>query len=196
MILKLIKSWLRARIVEKDPKSGKETCHPNDRGTPQGGVISPLLANLYLDGLDKAVNLGKKFQSKMVRYADDFVILCHKGAAEPVMESLKQWLERRGLKLNEKKTRIIDYEKEPLNFLGFRIQRRENPKTGRSYLTVSPVLEAVGKSERRFERKQAGISSGRKRKKSLKSLINGSKDGLTTSITPTARRSSQSCSGK
>jgi len=137
-ILKLIKGWLRAKIVEEEPKSGKKVSRSNKRGTPQGGVISPLLANLYLDGLDKAVNFGKKFKAKMVRYADDFVILCHKTKAEPIMENLKLWLGKRGLQLNEKKTRIIEYGKEPLDFLGFRIQQRKSPKTGRNYPHCEP----------------------------------------------------------
>lgn len=137
-ILKLIKGWLRAKIVEEDPKSGKQISHSNRQGTPQGGVISPLLANLYLDGLDKAVNFGKEFQAKMIRYADDFVILCHKSKAKPVMKSLKRWLDKRGLKLNEKKTRIIEYGKEPLDFLGFRIQQRRSAKTGRNYPHCEP----------------------------------------------------------
>ncbi len=145
MILKLIKAWLRARIVEEDPKSGKKTSYPNDQGTPQGGVISPLLANLYLDGLDKIVNSGKKFKAKMVRYADDFVILCYKANAEPLMESLKQWLETKGLKLNEEKTRIIEYGKEPLDFLGFRIQQRKSPKTGRNYPHCEPSPKSCRK---------------------------------------------------
>jgi RNA-directed DNA polymerase len=137
-ILGLIKGWLRASIVEEDPKTGKKTSHPNERGTPQGGVISPLLANLYLDGLDKIVNSGKKFQAKMVRYADDFVILCYQGTAESVRENLKRWLGHRGLSLNEKKTRMIRYGQEPLDFLGFRIQRRKSRATGKPYPHCEP----------------------------------------------------------
>ena len=86
----------------------------------------------------KQWNRSKKFKAKMVRYADDFVILCHKGNAEPLMESLKKWLEGRGLKLNEEKTRIIEYGKESLDFLGFRIQQRKNPKTGKNYPLCEP----------------------------------------------------------
>lgn len=143
-ILKLIKAWLRASIVEEDSKTGRKTIHRNDKGTPQGGVISPLLANLYLDGLDKAVNMGKKFKAKMVRYADDFVILCFRGGAEPMMENLKRWLERRGLKLNEGKTRIVRYGEESLDFLGFRIQRRKNPM-GKAYPHSEPSPKSCRK---------------------------------------------------
>ncbi len=69
----------------------------NRCGTPQGGVISPLLANLYLDGLNKAVNTGRELQAVMVRYADDFVVLCRKGRGAEVYRRLKLWLEKRKL---------------------------------------------------------------------------------------------------
>ncbi len=61
-ILKLLKGWLRAPVVEEDPESGVKRIEKNRCGTPQGGVISPILANLYLDGLDKAVNEGKNLK--------------------------------------------------------------------------------------------------------------------------------------
>jgi retron-type reverse transcriptase len=69
-MLRLIRMWLRAPIVEEDRK-GRKRVLPNREGTPQGGVISPLLANLYLHPLDQAVNKQCGDQPKMVRYADD-----------------------------------------------------------------------------------------------------------------------------
>ena len=77
-VLRLIKSWLRAPVVEED-KDGTRRVLPNRRGTPQGGVISPLLANLYLNPLDYGVNETTSGQARMVRYADDFVIACAPG---------------------------------------------------------------------------------------------------------------------
>ena len=74
-VLRLVKSWLRAPIVEED-KDGTKRVIPNHRGTPQGGVISPLLANLYLNPLDHGVNDKTLRKARMVRYADDFVIAC------------------------------------------------------------------------------------------------------------------------
>jgi retron-type reverse transcriptase len=71
-VLRLIKSWLRAPIMEED-RDGKRRVLPNLRGTPQGGVISPLLANLYLNPLDYGVNQKCAGQARMVRYADDCV---------------------------------------------------------------------------------------------------------------------------
>jgi group II intron reverse transcriptase/maturase len=136
-ILKLVKAWLRAPIVEEDPKSGAKRKVKNRCGTPQGGVISPLLANLYLDGLDKAVNAGKQMKAVMVRYADDFVVLCRKGQGAEMHKRLKSWLERRELRLNEKKTRIVDFEKESFEFLGFRLAWRKS-KSGKSYPHCEP----------------------------------------------------------
>jgi RNA-directed DNA polymerase len=78
-ILALIRAWLRAPIVERDPDTGRPTITGNRRGTPQGGVISPLLANLYLNRLDWQVNERCERRPVLVRYADDFVILSRPG---------------------------------------------------------------------------------------------------------------------
>jgi group II intron reverse transcriptase/maturase len=142
-ILQLIKGWLRAPIVEVD-EDGRRRMEKNRQGTPQGGVISPLLANLYLDGLDKAVNTGRQMKAVMVRYADDFVVMCRKGQGHEMKRRLERWLESRGLKLNEKKTRVVDFERESFEFLGFRLQWRKSPK-GRYYPHVEPSPKSCGK---------------------------------------------------
>ena len=116
----------------------------NRCGTPQGGVIRPLLANLYVDGLDKAVNTGKKIKGIMVRFADDCLILCPKGRGEEMQRQLKQWLERRKLKLNEEKTRIVDFNKESIEFLGFRVSWRKSPQ-GKQYPHVEPSPKSCKK---------------------------------------------------
>ena len=108
-ILKLIKGWLKAPIVERDPGTGRTNQKDNDRGTPQGGVISPLLANAYLNRLDWEVNERCESKPVMVRYADDFVILSRKGQGAGLMERLKKWLTHRGLTLNERKTRLVEF---------------------------------------------------------------------------------------
>jgi group II intron reverse transcriptase/maturase len=77
-VLRLLKSWLRAPIMEED-KDGTKRVIPNRCGTPQGGVISPLLANLYLNPLDHGVNGKIPGPAQMVRYADDFVVACATG---------------------------------------------------------------------------------------------------------------------
>jgi RNA-directed DNA polymerase len=143
-ILKLVKGWLRAPIMEEDPESGVKRTVKNRRGTPQGGVISPLLANLYLDGLDKAVNTGKQMRAVLVRYADDFVVLCRRGQGTEMHRRLKRWLENRELKLNEKKTRIVDFEKESFEFLGFRLSWRK-ARSGKSYPHCEPSAKSCGK---------------------------------------------------
>jgi len=78
-VLRLIKAWLRAPIVEEDRDTGRRKVLPNRCGTPQGGVISPLLANRYLNDLDHAVNEKCEQKPTMVRYADDLLILCKPG---------------------------------------------------------------------------------------------------------------------
>ena len=99
-MLRLVKAWLRSPIVEGD-NNGKTRSVPNKKGTPQGGVISPLLANLYLNDLDHAVPERTQNQAVMVRYADDFVICCRPGKGEQIQARTKRWLESRGLKLNQ-----------------------------------------------------------------------------------------------
>lgn len=142
-ILRLIKGWLRAPIVERDPENGKRTTRKNRCGTPQGGVISPLLANLYLDELDKAVNRGSQMKAVMVRYADDFVVLCRKGQGPEMKRRLEKWLRKRKLKLNEKKTRVVDFEKESFEFLGFRLSWRISQR-GKRYPHCEPSPESCG----------------------------------------------------
>ena len=135
-VLRLLKSWLRAPIVEED-KDGTKRVIPNRRGTPQGGVISPLLANLYLNPLDHGVNGQTPGPARMVRYADDFVIACAAGRGQRVMERLKRWLQAKGLTLNEAKTRLVNIRQEGIRFLGFSLTWRQSFR-GRGYLHVEP----------------------------------------------------------
>ena len=121
-ILTLIHQWLKAPIYEDGGfKGGKK----NKVGTPQGGVISPLLANIYLNLLDLIVNYAKSLFSqngiKIVRYADDFVLM-GKQIGEQIKERLKSLLKRMGLSLNEEKTRTVSAKQESFNFLGFTIR--------------------------------------------------------------------------
>lgn len=121
-ILKLINKWLKVPVNEAGKyKSGKD----NHNGTPQGGVISPLLANIYFHLIDRIVNNAQSLFSKhgvsMVRYADDFVLM-GKELPKEVIEKLKTLLHRMGLMLNDSKTRHIDARAESFNFLGFTIR--------------------------------------------------------------------------
>jgi RNA-directed DNA polymerase len=135
-ILRLIKSWLRAPVVEED-KDGTRRVLPNRCGTPQGGVISPLLANVYLNPLDQGVNQKCMGKARMVRYADDFVIMCRAGQAQEIRERTRRWLMAKGLKLNESKTRLVDIRQEGINFLGFNLTWRKSLKRLR-YVHVEP----------------------------------------------------------
>lgn len=117
MVLKLIKAWLRAPILE-EAEGGGRRMKANPCGTPQGGVISPLPANIYLHPLDEGVN-GCQQKPWMVRYADDLVILCRPGEGQAMKERLARWLHSRGLTLNEKKTRVVRSRVSGFDFLGF-----------------------------------------------------------------------------
>ena len=112
----------------------------NSKGTPQGGVISPLLANLYLHLLDRIWerhNLEERYRARIVRYADDLVICCT-GDIEAPMKVLRYILERLELTLNETKTRIVDARKESLDFLGCNFHVRRSRKSGKHYPHVGP----------------------------------------------------------
>lgn len=139
-VLRLIKLWLRAPVMEED-RDGTRRVKPNRCGTPQGGVISPLLANLYLNALDWAVNERTAEKAVMVRYADDLVILCRKGQGTSLLERLRRWLEIRRLKLNEEKTRLVSSQ-EGFDFLGFRVRWRPSRRTGRWYAHVEPSAKS------------------------------------------------------
>lgn len=148
-MLGLIRSWLEAPIEERDSKTGKTRRWKNRCGTPQGGVISPLLANLYLNGLDWAVNERCQLKPVMVRYADDFVILCRKGRGNELLERLKKWLQARRLKLNESKTRLVDIREESIKFLGFGVSWRKRKRNWWAYAHV----EAHAKSQQKLRDK-------------------------------------------
>lgn len=143
-ILALIRAWLRAPIVERDPDTGRTTVTGNHRGTPQGGVISPLLANLYLNRLDWQVNERCEQRPVLVRYADDFVILTRPGQGAGLMERLQRWLAAHGLTLNERKTRLLEVRAAGFKFLGFGVSWRQG-RSGRSYPHVEPHSQSQTK---------------------------------------------------
>jgi RNA-directed DNA polymerase len=143
-LLHLVRQWLDAPVVEES--QGKRHVLPNRQGVPQGGVISPLLANLYLNALDWAVNdPAVRGQPVLVRYADDFVILCAPGQGEALRQRLERWLVPRGLRLNEAKTRVAD-SRGGFNFLGFRVRWQRSRIRGNWYAHV----EASPRSQQRL----------------------------------------------
>ena len=152
-ILALIKAWLRAPIVEQDPDTGRSTVTGNRRGTPQGGVISPLLANLYLNRLDWQVNERCELRPVLVRYADDFVILSRPGQGAELRARLERWLAAHGLTLNERKTRTLDVRAEGFKFLGFDVSWRRSRRTGRHYPHVEPHSKSQMKLREKLREK-------------------------------------------
>ena len=139
-ILKLIRKWLKCGVMEGGV--AKETIV----GAPQGGVISPLLANIYLHEFDKFWKRQKVVTGKLVRYADDFVILFKtKEEAEFGLRLVKAKLEDLGLELNEKKTRTVDAGggKEGFEFLGFHHRRVKSKKYKKFYTQRWPSDKAM-----------------------------------------------------
>jgi RNA-directed DNA polymerase len=149
-ILHIIQLWLKAPVMEMDKDGTKRNIgggKGNTKGTPQGGVISPLLSNIYLHLLDriwKRKNLQIHLGARLVRYADDFVVLCGKGTERP-MQAVRQVLERLGLTLNEQKTRIVDANRESFQFLGFELRIRKSRNKGARYPHVQPSKKSLQK---------------------------------------------------
>ena len=142
-ILRLIKLWLKAPVVEEE--DGKKRYEGSEKGTPQGGVISPLLANIYLNVLDKVWKMKKveeRWRARLIRYADDCVVPCQWNT-ERVLKGIRTVLGHLGLSLNEAKTRVVDARKESFNFLGFTIQIKKSIKTGKRFPLIRPSKEAL-----------------------------------------------------
>jgi RNA-directed DNA polymerase len=146
-VLRLLKMWLKAPVAE--PAAGGGWRYSGGkratRGTPQGGVISPLLANLYMNRFLKVFRLrglDRRYGARLVAYADDFVILCRYGAAEVLAQS-RRWFAQMGLTLNEQKTRVCDGRRESFSFLGYTFGPMRYRKDGHWYLGAAPAQKAV-----------------------------------------------------
>jgi RNA-directed DNA polymerase len=157
-VLKLIRMWLETPVVEPGGSSGgPDKWSRSKKGTPQGGVISPLLANLYLHWFDKLFHRADGpvhwAKAKLVRYADDFVVLARyqtpklKGWIE---EKIETWLK---LEINRDKTRVVNLreEKASLDFLGYTFRwDRDLYVRGKRYLNVEPSKKAVQRERERI----------------------------------------------
>jgi len=146
-ILRLIKMWLKAPVEETDKDGRKRLMggKRNKQGTPQGGVISPLLANLYMNRFLKHWRLteqGRKLKAHVIAYADDFVIL-GRGHAEEAKAWAGVVMTRLGLSLNEAKTSLRNAWKERFDFLGYSFGPHYSRKDGRRYLGASPSKKSV-----------------------------------------------------
>jgi RNA-directed DNA polymerase len=153
-VLELIRGWLRAPIIETDEKTGKpQPPRKSDgKGTPQGGVISPLLANVYLHWFDamfhRASGPRHWANARLVRYADDFVVMArYQGPRidEWLDAKLEGWL---GLTINREKTKVVNLDQaESLDFLGFTFRYdRDLFGSGKTYLNVVPSKKSLKKA--------------------------------------------------
>jgi group II intron reverse transcriptase/maturase len=139
-VLKLLRQWLRAGVMEEG------TVRTSTAGTPQGGVISPLLANVYLHELDREWQGQHRHLGRLVRYADDFVVLCRTRAqANEAMRQLGAILSRLRLTLHPTKTRVVEtgVGKDGFVFLGCHFQVVKSFFKGRSYLFRWPSPKAM-----------------------------------------------------
>jgi len=146
-LLSLLRQWLKVRVIRVE--KGRETSVGGGKkarkGTPQGGVISPLLANIYLNLLDRVWARGElveKHKARLVRYADDIVILCA-GDTALAYEQLQKILSKLELQLNEEKTQIRDARKEKFDFLGYSIQMAKAKQSGKYFPLVEPSDKAM-----------------------------------------------------
>lgn len=156
-VLKLIRMWLKSRVVEPESEGKPGKWSRPRKGTPQGGVISPLLSNLYLHWFDKmfhrADGPAQWAGAKLVRYADDFVVLArYQGTRLTgwIESKLEGWL---GLEINREKTRVVKLKEEgaSLDFLGFTFRYDEDLKRrGWRYLNVRPSEKALKKEREKL----------------------------------------------
>ena len=163
-ILHVIKLWLKAPVIGEDKDGTRKNVgggKANSKGTPQGGVISPLLSNCYLHLLDRIWEKhqlrwnpknfwpGTRLKARIVCYADDFVVLCA-GKVDAPLATVRQVLERLDLTLNETKTRTVDARQESFNFLGFAIRVSKSWKSGKSYQHICPAPKSLAKIKGRI----------------------------------------------
>lgn len=155
-VLDLIRMWLRAPIIEEDDKGRKQPPQRSDRGTPQGGVISPLLANIYLHWFDVMFHRkggpGQFANASLVRYADDFVIMARYQTArvdEWIKRHLEEWLQ---LELNREKTKVVRVNQgASLDFLGFTFRYDRDLQGGRhKYLNVVPSAKTASRAREKL----------------------------------------------
>jgi RNA-directed DNA polymerase len=161
-VLHLIRLWLKNPFVERGEKGGSKLSERSNQGTPQGGVISPLLANIYLHWFDKVFHFQSGpatwAKARLVRYADDFVVMARyigKDMESYIEAKLEGWM---GLKLNREKTRVVNLREEGsnLDFLGYTF-RYDRDLKGRpmKYLNMHPSKKSE-KREREAIRRKTG----------------------------------------
>jgi RNA-directed DNA polymerase len=153
-VLRLVKMWLKVPVEERDTQGLRRMTggQRSTRGTPQGGVISPLLANIYMHRFLRAWrqrNKGQEYRARLITYADDFVIVS-RGQAAAALTWTRGVMGRIGLTLNDAKTSIRNARTESFDFLGYSFGPDSYRKTGRWYLSAKPSRKSV-------QRVKAGI---------------------------------------
>lgn len=148
-MLRVIKQWLRASVVEREGRRETRTnsAKRSKRGTPQGGVISPLLANLYFRrfilGFERTP-AAREDGSVIINYADDFVICCRPQGGERAMATARRLMKRLGLQINERKTRLVKLPKERFDFLGYTVGRYYGHR-GTPFYGTEPSRKALSR---------------------------------------------------
>ena len=148
-VLSVIKQWLRVPVAERTEDGERRTTEAADknRGVPQGGPASPMLANLYFRRFIlawKQFGHERQLQAHVVNYADDLVICCRPGKGSQAMEVFRSLMTRLGLTVNERKTRLVKLPEESFDFLGYTVGRFYG-HNGQSYIGTRPSKKAVRK---------------------------------------------------
>jgi RNA-directed DNA polymerase len=173
-VLHLIRMWLQVPVQEREASGGVTLTHPR-AGTPQGGVISPLLSNLYLHERDRRWHAPggprDRWKARLVRYADDFVVLA-RFIGDPIQQYLQALLEGElGLLINREKTQIVNLGKEGahLDFLGFTFRYDQDRwgRADRKYLNLFPSAKA----EKRLKQNVHEHTASRNNFKPVKQVI-------------------------
>lgn len=166
-VLKLIRTWLKSPVVERTAGGGTTRSGKNRQGAPQGGVISPLLANVYLHWFDQVFHFQSGpahwAKARLVRYADDFVVMARyqgQELIEFIETKLEGWM---GLKINREKTRIVNLRENgtSLDFLGYTFRYQRDWRWRKRYWRVEPSKKSLGR-EREKLRQMTGTGMGYK----------------------------------
>jgi RNA-directed DNA polymerase len=179
-MLSVMKAWLNAPVVERTPGGEIRSTAARDghRGTPQGGVISPLLANLYFRRFALAFRSSRtalQAGARLVNYADDFVICCRPGKGAMAMEKMRELMGRLGLTVNEQKTRLVKVPEAAFDFLGYTLGRFYG-KGGRPYLGTRPSKKSISRVLGRIHEETSTrwiTTSAEKRVEELNPLLRG-----------------------
>jgi RNA-directed DNA polymerase len=146
-LLHLIKMWLKVPVEETDGRGRRVLKGAGNEGTPQGGVISPLLANIYIHRLLRAwikFDLERLLGARIINYADDLVIVCRSAIAARGAHTWLRWIvEKLGLQLNETKTSVRNARTETFDFLGYSFGPVARTQTGTKYVAAAPSKKVV-----------------------------------------------------